>query len=660
MPVNVRRIIQNARSMFELGGTSASGRSHKTDLRPTDVIEKVQNTLKELCSIPGLQQRGAKASRLMIEANEDSTLLMRVYLSSQLSAKNVILRERLTSKSLDWVLGEIRSKFEQSLVAPGEMVGSIAAQGMGEPATQMTLNTFHFAGVSAKNVTLGVPRLKEIINVSKAIKTPSLKIFLQEQFRKLGKVATQIGGAIEYCTLQHVVESSQIFYDPDPKKTIVQADEALVSLYNEIPFLEDGAGGGANQDDQLSRWVVRFELDSEKMVQKDLSISTIDKRLHETFGDSIRVMHSDENAEKQVIRVRVAGLEDEEHSEHVALLKEFEQALFKDMSIKGFQEISKVTFTKHLEHSYDYATGKAVQSDDNWVLETDGVCLRKILGVEKVDHKATVSNDCLEIQQVLGIEAARQSLINELRFVLNSYGIYVNYRHLTTLTDIMTQRGKLMSIARHGINRIDSGALRKCSFEETVEILLEAAVHSERDSLSGITENIIMGQLAPMGTGAFGLRCDPAFIIENALDKKDQFVNEFGDSPSNNYIEPEGNLTPMQVGSDRLIVDQILEAAGGGTSYYGQSVRGAVGMTPGGGNMMAFSPGGVGAYDSPNYYASPAHYQNQANRASPQYLGTSPVGSSPIYAANMNIGAQGGMASPMAPSGQMGLSSPLY
>jgi len=108
----------------------------------------------------------------------------------------------------------------------------------------------------------------------------------------------------------------------------------------------------------------------------------------------------------------------------------------------------------------------------------------------------------------LGIEAARQSLIKELRFVLDSYDIYVNYRHLSTLCDVMTNRGILTAITRHGINRIDSGALRKCSFEETVEILLEASFHSEIDPLSGITENIIMGQLAPYGTGCFDLMMD--------------------------------------------------------------------------------------------------------------------------------------------------------
>jgi DNA-directed RNA polymerase II subunit RPB1 len=115
------------------------------------------------------------------------------------------------------------------------------------------------------------------------------------------------------------------------------------------------------------------------------------------------------------------------------------------------------------------------------------------LAFEKVDHTKTSSNDIREILVTLGIKAARLSLIGELRFVLGSYGIYVNYRYLGTLCDIMTNRGILTAITRHGINRVDSRALRKCSFEETVEILLEASFHAETDYLTGVTENIIMG-----------------------------------------------------------------------------------------------------------------------------------------------------------------------
>ena len=123
---------------------------------------------------------------------------------------------------------------------------------------------------------------------------------------------------------------------------------------------------------------------------------------------------------------------------------------------------------------------------------------------------------------MLGIEAVRLTLINELRFVLGTYGIYVNYRHLSTLCDVMTQRGILTSITRHGINRVDTGPLRKCSFEETVEILYEAAVFAETDFLSGITENIIMGQLAPYGTGCFDLVIDKEVLQDYAQTKPDE------------------------------------------------------------------------------------------------------------------------------------------
>lgn len=192
LPINLPRIIKNGKRMFEINSRS------KTDLTPRDVISKVSESLANLCVVPAIQ---TKKDSLLVQANHDATLLFKIYLRSILNSKNVIMNEKLNSNCLDWILGEIRSKFEQSLVNPGEMVGSIAAQGMGEPATQMTLNTFHFAGVSAKNVTLGVPRLKEIINVSKNIKTPSLKIFLEPEYRTREQVVTKLGGMIEYTTL---------------------------------------------------------------------------------------------------------------------------------------------------------------------------------------------------------------------------------------------------------------------------------------------------------------------------------------------------------------------------------------------------------------------------------------------------------------------------
>jgi DNA-directed RNA polymerase II subunit RPB1 len=127
----------------------------------------------------------------------------------------------MTKDAFDWLIGEIKSKFEQSLVHPGECVGSLAAHSLGEPATQMTLNTFHFAGVSSKNVTLGVPRLKEVINVAKTLATPMITVFLKHKHRKSERAVMELQGEIEHTTLADILESSQIYYDPDPFKTII-------------------------------------------------------------------------------------------------------------------------------------------------------------------------------------------------------------------------------------------------------------------------------------------------------------------------------------------------------------------------------------------------------------------------------------------------------
>ena len=197
------------------------------------------------------------------------------------------------------------------------MVGSLAAQSMGEPATQMTLNTFHFAGISAKNVTLGVPRFREIINVSNNIKTPSLKIFLRDKYKKRESKVSKLGMLMEYTTLSHVVNRSDIFYDPDPVKTVIPEDELLVQLYNDVQADEAKAAH--------SPWLLRFELDRDKMVHKGLQMSLIDKKLSEVFADQINIMVTDENSDKHVVRIRINSIDDDDNETVASYLKnEFE------------------------------------------------------------------------------------------------------------------------------------------------------------------------------------------------------------------------------------------------------------------------------------------------------------------------------------------------
>ena len=178
-----------------------------------------------------------------------------------------------------------------------------------------------------------------------------------------------------------------------------------------------------------------------------------------------------------VLRIRYINNKGFSSDGQLYVLKIIEQKILNDLSIKGVKNIKKVFLKKSKKKVIDFEG--EVKDKEEWILETDGTNLRRVLQMEEVDSRRTYSNHNKEVFEVLGIEAGRQSLIKEIRVILDAYNIYVNYRHLTTLCDLMTTRGSLTSISRHGINRVVEGPLRKASFEESVEILFGAAVFSE-------------------------------------------------------------------------------------------------------------------------------------------------------------------------------------
>lgn len=189
MPVNLKRLIWNAQKTFKIDLRRPS------DMHLMEIVEAVDKLQERLKVVPG-------DDLISMEAQKNATLLFNILLRSTFSSKRVLNEYRLSREAFDWVIGEIESRFLQSLVSPGEMIGCIAAQSIGEPATQMTLNTFHYAGVSAKNVTLGVPRLREIINVAKIIKTPSLSVYLKPEVNKTKENARNVQCALENITLR--------------------------------------------------------------------------------------------------------------------------------------------------------------------------------------------------------------------------------------------------------------------------------------------------------------------------------------------------------------------------------------------------------------------------------------------------------------------------
>lgn len=632
MPVNLKRLIWNAQKTFKIDLRRPS------DMHPMEIVEAIDKLQERLKVVPG-------DDAMSIEAQKNATLFFNILLRSTFASKRVLKEYRLTKEAFEWVIGEIESRFLQSLVAPGEMIGCVAAQSIGEPATQMTLNTFHYAGVSAKNVTLGVPRLREIINVAKKIKTPSLSVYLKPEVNKKKELAKNVQCALEYTTLRSVTHATEIWYDPDPLGTIIDEDMDFVRSYYEMPD-ED------IDPDKISPWLLRIELNREMMVDKKLSMADIAEKINHEFDDDLSCIFNDDNADKLILRIRITNDEapkgeiQDESAEDDVFLKKIEGNMLTEMALRGIPDINKVFIKYGKVNKFEENDG--FKPDNEWMLDTEGVNLLAVMCHEDVDATRTTSNHLIEVIEVLGIEAVRRALLDELRVVISFDGSYVNYRHLAILCDTMTYRGHLMAITRHGINRNDTGPLMRCSFEETVDILLDAAVYAESDYLRGVTENIILGQLAPIGTGGCALYLNDQMLQQAIELQLPSYVEglDFGMTPARSPISGtpyhEGMMSPSYLLSPNIRASPITDAQFspyvGGMAFSpvpspGYSPSSGGGYSP---SSPVYSPGPGYSPTSPSYSpASPSYSPTSPSYTpgSPTYSPTSPTYSptSPTY-----------------------------
>ncbi|KAL1546514.1 DNA-directed RNA polymerase II subunit rpb1 [Salvia divinorum] len=605
LPVNIKRLVLNAQKTFRVDFRRPS------DMHPMEIVEAVDKLQERLKVVVG-------DDYLSLEAQKNATLFFNILLRSALASKRVLKEYRLTREAFDWVVGEIESRFLQSLVAAGEMIGCVAAQSIGEPATQMTLNTFHYAGVSAKNVTLGVPRLREIINVAKKIKTPSLSVYLKPGVSKTKEKAKNVQCALEYTTLRSVTQATEVWYDPDPMSTIIEEDVEFVKSYYEMP-------DEVIDPDKVSPWLLRIELNREMMVDKKLSMADIAEKITAEFDDDLSCIFNDDNAEKLILRIRIMNEEapkgelNDESAEDDVFLKKIEGNMLTEMALRGIPDINKVFIKNGKVNKFDENEG--FKAENEWMLDTEGVNLLAVICHDDVDASRTTSNHLIEVIEVLGIEAVRKALLDELRVVISFDGSYVNYRHLAILCDTMTYRGHLMAITRHGINRNDTGPMMRCSFEETVDILLDAAVYAETDYLRGVTENIMLGQLAPIGTGDCALYMNEEMLkqaIEIPLPSYMEGGLEFGMTPGRSPISGtpyhDGMMSPNYMLSPNLRLSPVSDA------QFSPYVGG-----------MAFSPTSSPGYSpsSPGYSPSSPGYSPTSPGYSPTSPGYSPT--SPTY-----------------------------
>ena len=397
-----------------------------------------------------------------------------------------------------------------------------------------TLNTFHFAGVASKsNVTRGVPRIEEILSLSASLKNPSLTVFLKPEDETDKEKASIIQYMLEHTKLKEIVKSIEICFDPDDLHTLIAEDKNTMAQYKEFEDMvaECMEGSGAAQNEtEKSKWIIRMILDPETMLEKNITMNDVNFTLNNTYKDEVSCVYSDYNADKLVFRIRMNNIINNssgrsqkkiklnplDQSDQIYLLKNFQDTLLNNIVLRGVKNIDKVILRKIKDNLVENA-GTYIKRDV-WVLDTIGTNMLDVLGLDYIDPNRTYSNDIIEIYNILGMEAARQALYNELADVLEFDGAYVNAHHMTLLCDRMTFSYKMISIFRHGINNDDIGPIAKASFEETPEMFLKAARHAELDTMRGISANVMCGQEGLFGTAAFQVVLDINEMI--SLDEK--------------------------------------------------------------------------------------------------------------------------------------------
>ena len=346
-----------------------------------------------------------------------------------------------TVEDADDVAKAVEARYLDTRVDPLDPVGTVSAQSIGEPGTQLTMNTFHYAGVAEIDVTQGLPRLIELVDARKTPDTPMMTVYLEDEYATEREKAHEVVWNIEATKILALGDVS----------TNVADMRVQISL---------------NEDTLKERMITPEEVAS--IIEDNLGVSTVQQGTQIQFGP-----------------------EEPSYRDLLQLVEELREITF-----KGIEEISRVVIRR-----------EELEDGEEFVLYTEGSAFGDALEIEGVDASRTTCNNIHEIHRNLGIEAARETIIEETNNTLAEQGLDdVNVRHLMLVADMMTNRGEIESIGRHGISGSKDSVLARAAFEVTVNHLLNAAIHGEVDELDGVTENVIVGKPIKLGTGDVDLR----------------------------------------------------------------------------------------------------------------------------------------------------------
>ena len=554
LPVSFIHIIANIQGQLELNANMM------VDITPLEAFQLIEEYYKKI-----------------IEYNYYSTpnRLFEIMYYFYLTPKELLLYKHFNRKGLVLLLDTIFLKYKQAIVHPGEMVGIIAAQSVGEPTTQLTLNTFHNTGVASKsNVTRGVPRIEEILRLTKNPKNPSLTIALKETDQLEQDRASKYANMIEYTRLNDIVTGVQIYFDPDDFNSVIEDDKHMLAQYYEYQKLTMNATGitmDKKEKSSIEKWIIRMEFDADLMLEKNITMDDIHFAIVQSYSDRVSCIYSDYNETKLIFRIRIfqpsptssKKTTDDVQSikktaDDIQQLKNIQDILLKKIVLRGVDGITKV-IPRKLQNVLLKEDGK-YNPKDIWILDTTGTNLLEIFGLGYIDYKRTYSNDIYEVFTVLGIECARQVILNELTEVMEFAGVYIGYHHVSVLADRMTYAKDMVAVYRSGILKDDIGVIAKSSYEVHTEMLLNGAKHGLLDRMTGVSANVMVGQQFLGGTNSFQIHIDL-----KEMEKMNTEVEEVSSEKEEN-IESKLTIKSIECSQETIHIPNYLSGIIGSSS----------------------------------------------------------------------------------------------
>jgi DNA-directed RNA polymerase beta' subunit len=526
-PVNLQRLIYQMINQFQIENYDQS------DLTPIEVIETISE-LNDYVSHYNIHNNFSPILKILIRSN--------------LSSKQCILTHKLPRSILKHLVDVIKHKLLYAIVNPGEMVGVVSAQSIGEPLTQLVLKSYHFSGgLSNQSVITnsGVPRIQEVIGFTSSanMKTPAMKIYLKPQYSSNKEIAFEVRNQIEYTEIKDLLLSSEILYIPDKTKSKYEEEDEQFQVFQEILELTETQ---CSQLDTLSNWVLWMEFDREIMLRKNIYMSDIKEEISKNCNvdTDIHCVVGNMNSDRLTLRIRVRrNLEEGEG--YISFFRYLGDCLL-SIPLRGIPGINRIVPTLVKNGKIIYEPDGTMKAENEWVLTTDGSNLIAVLSNDYVDETRTTSNDIAEIHRLFGIEGTRHTIIREMNQTIEEGASkLLNIRHYAVLADLMTYRGKVMQIQRNGFGKSPYiGPIGRATYEVMDKILVTAGIFSEVDDMEGTSSNIITGQGVKSGTNAFDL-----FMNTDLLPEQKQTGNrDMLYPPEQNINEkPEINYSPAVV-----------------------------------------------------------------------------------------------------------------